>query len=75
MLEASIWYRPGMLPNIQDMPPQPRTVPPTPDANSAKAEEPCNEGRKAKFCALRTSQHRRQRASPDVRTGHLKLGV
>lgn len=54
--------------------PQPRMVPP-PDVNSAEAEKPCSEGRKAKFCALRTSQHRRQRASPDVRTGLLKLGV
>lgn len=57
-----------------------RTCPPSknrlpPDVNSAGVEKPCNEGRKVKFCALRTSQHRRQGVSPDIGTRRLKLGV
>lgn len=55
-----------------------RTSPPSknrlpPDVSGAGAEKPCNEGRKPKFCALGTSQHRRQGVSPDIGTGRLKL--
>ena len=77
LLRASIWYRPGMLPNIQQCSghaPTAKNCPP-PDVSSTEAEKPCNGGRKAKCCALRTSQPRRQGASPDGRTGHLRLGV
>ena len=65
-----------MSSSVQDMPPQPRIVHPQASAvprlrSPAMEEEKQNAVHSGQEC----SQPRRQGASPDGRTGHLKLGV